>query len=435
MNKEINLNSINKAYFAGIGGIGLSALAQMFILKGAEVLGSDSSKSNITEKLKEKSAKIFIGHNAENVPQDADIFVHTTALSENNPELLRAKELEIPVFTYPELLGAFSRDYKTIAVSGTHGKTTTTGMASSVLRASNFDPVVIVGSLLKETGSNFIAGEGEYLLVEACEYKRAFLNLSPEILIITNIEEEHLDYYEDIEDIKSAFASLVEKVPENGYIICNTKDKNTKDVLRNARATIFNYKDFVEKTEFLKNRGKHNVLNGSCVMALAEGVLKVNQNRVKEALLDYKGTWRRFEYKGKGKNGFFVYDDYAHHPSEISATLSALRMLSKDAKMTVIFQPHLFSRTRLLLSEFSKSFKDADEVIVAPIYAAREKDDGSINSFDLADKIKENNKEANVVESFSKISSMIKASASKGDYIITMGAGDIFKVGENLVDK
>src|SRR3989338_5851012 len=429
--KNIDLSKIKKTHFVGIGGIGVSAIARMMLAEGKIVGGSDTSDSAIIDELRKLGAKIFIGHNADNVAEDVDLLVYTPALTADNPELKKADELDIPTLSYPEMLGLISKDKYTIAVSGAHGKTTTTAMIAKILIDAGLDPTVVVGSLLKDQGSNFVAGKSEYFVVEACEYKKSFLNLNPKIIVITNIDNDHLDYYGNLENIKKAFGEFAVKLPEDGYLVCDSNDKNFKEIIENVRCKIIDYTK-VNNNFNLKIPGEHNIKNAQAAMAVAE-ILGVDFKKAENSLKSFEGTWRRFEFKGETKNGVLVYDDYGHHPTEIKATLKGAREFFGGKKIWCVFQPHLYSRTKLLFGDFGKSFSDADEIILADIYAAREPKDEGINSKMLAEEITKNGGKASYMESFDKITGFLAENAKKGDVIITMGAGDVFKIGENLL--
>jgi len=427
------LNDVKNIHFIGIGGIGVSAIARMMVREGKIVSGSDLHDSAILTDLRKSGMDIKIGHRTFNLPDKTNLVVYTTAISEDNPEFKKAKKMNIHTISYPEMLGLVSREKYTIAVSGTHGKTTTTAMIAKVLSDAKVNPTVVVGSILKEGGSNFIFGKSKYFLTEACEYKRAFLNLSPKIIVITNIDKDHLDYYKDLRDIQNAFISLVKKLGEDGYLVCDIEGKNMKPIINVAKKTgckIVDYSKISAKLK-LKVPGEHNVNNAKASMAVAQ-ILKVEKTFAVKALSNFKGTWRRFEYKGN-VGGTLVYDDYAHHPTELQATLKGARTYFKKKKIWVVFQPHLYSRTKSLLNEFAKSFNDADEVIIADIYAAREKKDKTIHAKDLVEEIKKQKKNAQYIHSFYKIKDFLLKNTKKGDVVITIGAGDIFKVGEALL--
>jgi len=442
---NLDLSKINSVHFIGIGGIGVSAIARMMLSFGKKVTGQNTEDSKIITDLKNLGALIKIGQSFENIPEDTDLIVYTIAIDTFDKELAeKIKNLakgeqakKILVKSYPEMLGIISEDKNTIAVCGTHGKTTTTAMISQILRDNKKDPTVIVGSLLAGDNSNFIKGDSDILVVEACEYRRSFLNINPKIIVITNIDEDHLDYYKDIEDIKNAFREFIAKVPEDGFVICDTTDVNVKDVIKDIKVKVIDYNSFFDLGMKLKIPGVHNKKNGAAALAVSS-IFGIEKEKSLDSLSEFKGTWRRFEYKGELSNGLKIYDDYAHHPREISATLSGFREFfpKKDGyNITVVFQPHLFSRTKLLLGDFSKSFNDADKVILLPIYYAREEDDGSISSFILAEEInkEENTTKATAFNSFKEVEEEIaKVVFTNKDILVTMGAGEAFKILEKL---
>lgn len=396
-----------KVYFIGIGGIGVSALARKHLGEGHQVVGSDCSVSKITLELEKLGAKIFYEQKAGNILTDLDLVIYTIAIPENHPELERAKELKIKIQSYPEALGELSRSHFTIAIAGTHGKTTTTAMVAEIMLAAGLDPTVIVGSLLKNSSAswrtNFIAGKSKFLIVEACEYRRSFLNLSPQILVITNIDNDHLDYYRDLADIRSAFAELKNKLPKDGVLITEREYGKIK-------------------TDFkLQIPGAHNVRNAQAALAVADA-LGIDYLVAVGAAERFSGTWRRFEFKGKMKTGALVYDDYAHHPSEIKATLAGAKEMAKK-RIFVVFQPHLYSRTRLLFNDFTQSFAGANEVIITDIYAAREKPEPSVSGKKLAQAVATG--KARYLKNFTDIAIVLVKETKQDDLVITMGAGDI----------
>ena len=437
---DLDLNKIKNVHFIGIGGIGISAVARMMLHDGKKVTGQDMQDGEVVQELLKAGVDIKIGQSYQNIPEDVDLIVYTIAIDTYDPELaVKIKnQNKIPVRSYPEMLHILSDDKYTIAISGTHGKTTTTAMIAQVLCDTGNDPTVIVGSLLIGTKSNFIAGKSKYLVVEACEYRRSFLNINPKILIITNIDEDHLDYYKDIEDIKNAFHELAMKVPVDGYVVCNPDDKNIADVIKGVNAQIVNYHDFFDVNLKLKIPGEHNRKDAAAALAVAN-ILNISKEGTQEALLGFPGTWRRFEYKGETLEGARVYDDYAHHPTEISATLEGFRELyprSDGWNITVIFQPHLFSRTKLLLDDFAKSFVLADSILLLPIYYAREEDDGTISSSILSNEINkyQNNLNSEAFNNFEDAEKAVRAKIlTNKDIVVTMGAGEAFKIADNLV--
>jgi UDP-N-acetylmuramate--alanine ligase len=439
------ISNRQKIHFIGIGGIGMSALARMFLGEGKQVSGSDRAPSLVTEGLEKLGAKIFYEQEAENIAADVDLVIYTIAIPADNPELLMARAKGIDCLTYPQALGLISVEKYTIAVAGTHGKTTTTAMIAEMMMAAGLSPTVVVGSLLKQKntessfpgGTNFIAGDSKYLVVEACEYQRSFLNLSPQIAIITNIDNDHLDYYKDFADIQSAFAEFVSKVPEDGFVVCDKKDPRLELVLGQTKATVVDYKNFLEKisSSGLTVPGHHNLLNASAALAVGE-ILQISEGTSLKALLGFSGVWRRFELKGEMETGALVYDDYAHHPTEIEAALAGAREFMSNRQMTgklfAVFQPHLYSRTKILKEDFATKLALADEIIMAPIYAAREPADPTISSEILAEAIARKNRNVRVLRDFAEIAEALRTDTEEGDLIMTIGAGDIYKVGEGL---
>lgn len=412
----MKLSDYKHVHCIGIGGIGLSALARYCNARGAVVTGSDSGSSKVTSDLQKEGITVYYGHSLAHLSSETDLVIYSIAVSESNPELKEAKRRGTTCMTYPEALGLLTKEYTTIAVCGTHGKTTTTAMVAGMLQAAGKSPTVIVGSLLKEGGTNFIEGTSEYLVVEACEYKRSFLNLSPTHIVVTNIDEDHLDYYKDLKDIESAFQSFVEKLPENGTLITHADvDLETKAKKINA--------DGIDKEKIsLSVLGEHNKSNAQLALALAP-LLGLDDTKAREGLQSFTGTWRRLEQRGIYK-GATMYDDYGHHPKEIRATLNALRERypKETYKIIVIFQPHLYSRTKLFLNEFATAFNDADTVCIMPIYASREEDDGTISSKDLVEKIVN----AVYVETFQEAKKYIDNNVNDKMVVLTIGAGDVY---------
>lgn len=461
--QNLDLSKIKNVHFVGIGGIGISAVARMMISEGKNVTGQDMQEGEIINELRKLNIDIVIGQSFENIPKDTDLIIYTIAIEyydpdlykklknhPNSPEAMNGQRANFQIRSYPEMLGEISKNKYTIAICGTHGKTTTTGMISQILVDAGKNPTVIVGSLLKGR-TNFIKGDPnrtdgrDYFVVEACEYRRSFLNINPKILVITNIDSDHLDYYKDIEDIKNAFREMVMKVPLDGYIICNLNDPNIKEVIKDAKAKIIDWGKYFDNDLKLKIPGIHNKKDAAAAFAAAE-TLSVPEEKIKKSLSEFAGTWKRFEFKGKLSNGALLYDDYAHHPTEIMATLQGFRELypkndgpSADEagwKITVVFQPHLFSRTKLLLDDFAKSFSDADLVLLLPIYYAREVDDGTISSEILADKINEQTNNTKAFPNFEDLEKFLEVrlpEMNDKDIIVTMGAGEAVKVADFLL--
>ena len=424
-----------KIYIVGIGGIGLSSLAQLYLHDGAQVSGSDRSDSPTTELLKSKGVEIFIGQHESHVPEDADLLVYSDAIlegSEGFVERVHAQDLGIPELSYFEALGKVTEGKKVIAIAGAHGKTTTTAMMIDVLEAAGLDPTGVVGSLRAKTKSNFRAGKGEYFVVEADEYRRHFLNFTPYVLVITNIEADHLDYYKDLSEIQSAFRELAQKVPKDGFVVCDMHNPNVEPVIKNLACTIVDYRSHFDPELPMKVLSLHRI-NAAAVMAVAH-ILGMDEGLARQALTDFVGTWRRFEYKGKTASGALIYDDYGHHPTEISTTLRSVREHFPDKRIIVAFHPHLYSRTKALMDDFAKAFSAADEIVVAPIFAAREKPDPTVTHTILAERIRAQGKSAQAVDSLDAVEDYIKHNAKEGDVVVTMGAGDIYKAGEAALE-
>lgn len=412
-------------HFIGIGGIGMSALARMCLAHGVIVSGSDSSESQILKDLEKEGATIFIQQVKENISDTVDCVVYTVAIDNLNDELSEARLRDLPLFTYAQMLGVVSKDMYTIAIAGTHGKTTTTAMVADVFLENKKNPHVIVGSLLAQTGSNYIFGEEETFIVEACEYKRSFLNINPNIVLITNLEEDHLDYYKDLEDIQDAFRTLVQKIPTDGFVICDTEDKKIKPILESCRGKIIDYKKYISEIPELYVLGDHNILNASLVLALSD-ILHFEKEISKKALAEFKGTWRRLEFKqeyGRLK----IYDDYAHHPTEIQAGISAFKKRFPNIPLTIIFQPHLYSRTKEHFNEFVEVLSKADTVVLLPIYAAREVHDDSINSNMIVDELLTKGINAQYCEDLSCATQYIIEHKNEEGVVVTTGAGDVYK--------
>ena len=431
-----DFNLVKKVYFLGIGGIGVSALARMFIHDNKAVFGSDTSPSEIIDELVKVGANVFIGQDLEHIPLDTDLVIYSIALDIFVPEFMKkVRERVKKVISYPEALSVISKNKFTIAISGTHGKTTTTAMVAKILIDANLDPTVIVGSILKDVKSNFIAGKskparmpngeaGGYLVVEACEYCRSFLKINPTVVGITTIDDDHLDYYKDSSDIENAFKEFVTKVPEDGAVVGNLNDEKIKEAASVSESKIINSEDFYDESLLLKIPGVHNRKDASVALAIADFIGIPKEVAIK-SIKEFSGTWRRFEYKGETSNGAKIYDDYGHHPAEIKATIAGTREAYPSSKIIVVFQPHLFSRTKLLLSDFKKAFVDADKVILLPIYPAREEFDSTIKTDDI---ITENSKNIEMAKDFSDASKKAFEYGNKGDVVLVMGAGDVYEV-------
>jgi UDP-N-acetylmuramate--alanine ligase len=445
-------------HFIGIGGISMSALAEILVNNGCLVSGSDIKESSLTDKLKDIGVRFFLGHAKENVT-GADLVIYTAAVKNSNPEMQAARELNIPIIERPALLGEIMKKYQNaVAVSGTHGKTTTTSMVSLILMHANLDPTILVGGELDAIGGNVRVGNSTYFVTEACEYVESFLKFYPYIGIILNIEADHLDYFKDLDHIIHSFRKFAQLIPVNGYAIVCADDSNALRAVDGLKCNILTYGmkeqsydwkaenitfnsygfanfDIIYRGIKLTNiqlsiPGIHNVYNALAAAACAYA-LNVDIKHIAAALYAFKGTHRRFEIKGK-LNGFTIVDDYAHHPTEIKATLAAASKFPHK-RLWCIFQPHTYTRTLALLDEFSEAFVDADRVIIADIYAAREADEGKVHSRDLVEQINDKGGRAQHISDFDEIVSYILEQAQEGDLVITMGAGDIYKVGEMML--
>jgi UDP-N-acetylmuramate--alanine ligase len=417
-----------KIYCIGIGGIGLSALARYYKHQGNIVLGSDSTSSELISSLRSEGIEVSIGTYVADITKEIDLVVYTLSLSPDNQELARAREIGIKCMSYPEALGELTKEKTTIAICGTHGKTTTTAMTYYALKACGINPTVIVGGLLSEGGTNFIPGDSDYMVVEACEYKRAFLNLHPTHIIVTNIEADHLDYYKDLEDVCTAFQSFADLISESGYLVKhNNVSLDTKGKVINA--------DIVPTEDLqLTVLGKHNKSNAQLVLALTNA-LGLDEEKAKQGLRDFPGTWRRLEYKGKTPEGVMVYDDYGHHPTEIKATLDALREKypSGEYKLHVFFQPHLHSRTKAFFEEFGEVLKEADFVSMMPIYKARLETDLSVTSENVRDLIIKKGGHAESLVSIKDMPARIMEITDPKTIVLNIGAGDAFAELNTLV--
>ena len=456
----VDLSKYKNIHCIGIGGIGLSAIAEILLSRGYGVSGSDMKESEITMNLAKKGARIFIGHAAENV-ENADLLVYSAAVGKDNPEIVRAAERGIEAVSRAEILGVLMAEYESsIAVSGTHGKTTTTSMISLILDQAKLEPTILVGGNLTEIGGNVKVGNSQYFITEACEYMDSFLSLRPKIEIILNIDSDHLDYFKDIDHIVSSFDKFAGLVPETGTIIAYDANPFVNKVIQGYNNVITfglneNCSYYVTDIMFNENGmpsfnvhhdgqlltkvqlavpGEHNILNALAAFTCGH-TLGVEAETIRKTLESYHGTQRRFDIVGTTKKGVKIVDDYAHHPTEIKATLSASQNVPHN-KLWCIFQPHTYTRTMALFDEFAEAFEKTDKLILAEIYAAREKNIHKISSSQLAAKIKEQNpgKEVMFMEDFGEIAEFISENAQAGDMVITMGAGDVYKIGEMLLE-
>lgn len=447
-------------YFIGIGGISMSGLAEILLEKGFRVSGSDLKESSLTRLLADKGAQIHYGQKAENITRDIDLAVYTSAIHPDNPEYAAVKTLGIPFLTRAELLGQLMKNYELpIAVSGTHGKTTTTSMISEILLAADTDPTLSIGGILKTIGGNIRIGHSGYFVTEACEYTNSFLSFFPKIGIILNVEEDHLDFFKDIEDIRHSFHRFAALIPDDGTLIINGDIPEISSITEGLSCRIITYgsgkhcdywpcditynengcarfvlchKDGKGEHFTLGVPGEHNIYNALAAILLAR-LFSIDNGVIRDALLHFHGTDRRFEYKGQ-VNGTVIIDDYAHHPTEITATLRAAANYPHQ-KLWCVFQPHTYTRTKAFLKDFAKALSLADHVILADIYPARETDDLGISSKDLQAEIQKLGTVCDYFPTFKEIENFILKSCHPEDLLITMGAGDVVNIGENLLKR
>ncbi len=427
---------MKKIHFIGIGGIGVSALAGYYLKKEVEVSGSDVTQSPITEKLRKEGAKIFIGHEASNLASDVELVVYTAAAAKDNPELKEAKNKKIKTQSYAEALGDLTKEMHTIAVSGMHGKSTTTAMIGLVMEKAGLDPTVIVGTKIKEWGgNNFRIGKSKYLVIEADEYNASFLNYWPKIIVLTNIEEEHLDFYKGgIKQITKTFSDYVGHLGGEGILVANAQDEEVVKIAKKSEAKVVLYDNLEKEGLILKLPGAHNLSNASAVLAVSK-ILGISDKIADKSLNEFNGTWRRMEYKGL-VNGAKIYDDYGHHPTEIKATLSGAKELIKEkGQLWCVFQPHQYQRTYKLFKQFTEAFVDADKAIILPIYSVAGREKESIKKMVSSEKLvkKINDEKVIYLDSFLKAEKHLKKNLKKGDVCVIMGAGDVYKLTELLL--
>ena len=409
----------------------MSALARHFLSEKKTVSGSDRTLTPITKELASEGVQIYAEQSAENLSTNIELVIYTEAMTEEHPEMKAARALNVPMMNYFEALGLAMNPYYLIAIAGTHGKTTVSAMLTDIFESVDKDPTAIIGSLRAKTQSNYRAGKSKYAIVEACEYKRDFLHFKPDILVITNLEHEHVDYYTSLEDVQDAFKTLVSQVNEGGVVITDTANINITPVIEGAEAKVVNYHDFLELDLPLKQPGMHNRLNAAAAMAAAAQE-NISVTDAKQALGDFTGTWRRFEYKGE-VSGAPVYDDYAHHPTEIRAAIDGVKELYPDKKIILAFQPHTYSRTAALFGEFAKAVGQAHEIILLPVFAAREENQTGVSSRELAVKTLETNTNARYIDSLAAAETAIRKSADVETVVMIVGAGDVTSLAESLI--
>lgn len=447
-------------YFIGIGGISMSGLAEILLTENFKISGSDMKQSPLTETLEQKGAAIYYGQSVSHLTPDVDLVVYTSAIHPDNPEYIAMNDMGIPHLSRAELLGQMMKNYKLpIAVSGTHGKTTTTSMISEILLENDSDPTLSIGGIFKPIGGNIRIGKSDIFVTEACEYTNSFLSFYPKIGIILNIEEDHLDFFKDIQDIRSSFRKFAALLPTDGTLIINGEIERYEEITEGLSCRVITYGsspsfdysctsityDKEAHPTFLLNRtnhspkefslavpGEHNVSNALASIALAD-LLDIPSDVVKKALLHFHGTDRRYEYKGTW-NGVTIIDDYAHHPTEITATLKAAANYPHRT-LWCVFQPHTYTRTKAFLKDFAKALSLADKIVLTDIFAARETDTLGISSRNLQEEIKKLGKECYYFPSFTEIENFLLKNCIHNDMLITMGAGDVVKIGENLLQK
>lgn len=455
------LKKTKRCHMVGIGGVSMSPLAEILHDMGFEVTGSDISENTATGDLREQGIKITIGHSAENIT-GADCVIRTAAAREDNVEIKAAREQGIAVFERAEAWGYIMRGYReAICIAGAHGKTTTTSMISHILLEAGVDPTIMIGGTLPVIESGCHVGKGDIIVLESCEYYNSFHNFHPTVAVVLNIDVDHLDFFGNIDGIKKSFSKFASLVPSDGHIICNGDDENTIQTLRSLGRELVTF-GFEEKTADkltktivrgvnvitsgknpsldviyegkqickikLQIPGAHNLKNALAATAACIKI-GISPEIIEKGLYGYTGVGRRFEYKGS-YNGADIYDDYAHHPRELSALLDAVATINGYERVILAFQPHTFSRTKALFSDFVEELKRPDIVFLAEIYSARESNDVSISSSDLAAKVKD----ARCISDFPNLINEIKSIARSGDIILTVGAGDIYRIGEYLVD-
>lgn len=446
-----------KIHFIGIGGISMSGLAEILLNSGYKVSGSDRIKSELTEHLKSKGGEIYIGHSENNI-NNVDLVVYTAAIPDSNPELKKALHLKIPAMDRAEFLGHVMQGHKyNIAISGTHGKTTTTSMLSHITLSANLDPTILVGGNLDVINGNVRVGNSDYFLTEACEYKASFLRFYPYVGIILNIEADHLDFYKDINDIQNTFLKFARLIPKDGFLVINSDDERCLNISKQVDCNVITFginsgevrakniqfnngnptfdvyrNDNKLFTLALNVPGNHNILDSLASISAALS-LNVDINSIVEGLSTFYGAHRRFEIKGE-LSGITVVDDYAHHPTEIKAALSAAKNFPHN-RIFCVFQPHTYSRTISLFDDFADSFSDCHTLVLADIYAAREKDTGIVSSTMLGDAIRDKDINCKNIHTFDEIVSFLKSELKPNDLLITIGAGDVYRVGELFLKK
>lgn len=431
------------AHFIGIGGIGVSALAKYYLHQGATVSGSDLVSSEITNELELLGAKIAVGpHKRASIPPETNLIIYTSAILKNNPELLYAKRRKLKARSYAEVLGEITKELKTITISGSHGKSTTAALTALVLEEGYLDPTVVVGTKVKEFGnSNFRSGRGPYFVLEADEWNRSFLNYSPHIAVVTNIDAEHLDTYKNVRAVEKTFSDYLKKVPKNGTIVANHDDSRVRKVLKgfkkkNIRWYSLASRDAQTLKKIMRVPGEHNISNALAALEVGRA-LGIHEPAILNALSRFNGTWRRFDFRGL-VNGASIFDDYGHHPREIQATIVAARARFPLRRIWCVYQPHQYQRLAYLWDDFESAFDLADRVCLLPVYdvAGRETSSAKIavNSRKLVQALVKRGKNAAYFASFNKATPYLTLGTRKGDIVLVMGAGNIYNLSKNLIN-
>lgn len=458
---QIDLNHPGIAYFIGIGGISMSGFAELLHDNGFTVRGSDAAQSKITEHLSSLGIQIVYGQKQENITDDIDFVVYTAAIHPDNPEYQAAQELDLPMMERAEMVGQVMKNYKNaIGIAGTHGKTTTTSMLSHIFLNAKKDPTISVGGILEAIHGNIRIGHSDNFITEACEYTNSFLKFHPTAGVILNIDADHLDFFKDLDDIRSSFRCFAELIPANGVLVINADTEKLDTIIQNLQCQIITFgleKDAAYQARDIRFDeqghgsfelvregtptgiriqlaviGRHNIANALSAIALAE-YYHIPMEQIRAGLLAFHGTERRFEEKGSFQ-GVTVIDDYAHHPTEIKATLTAAQKYPHK-HLWCVFQPHTYSRTKALLHEFAEALSLAEHVVLTDIYAAREADPGDISSQTLQAEIEKLGKQVCYLSDFEEIKKYLIKNCMNGDLLITMGAGNVVEIGEGLVQK
>lgn len=423
-------------HFIGIGGIGVSALAKYHLARGARISGSDLASSEITEELGKLGAKVSIGkHSKVNVPQDTERVIYTAAVPQKNPEFREALRRKLPTHSYAEAVGEITKRYQTITVSGAHGKSTTTALIGLILTEGYFDPTVIVGTKLKEFGnSNFRRGFGSHLVLEADEWNKTFLNYSPKIAVVTNVDAEHLDTYGTVEDMEKTFAEYLTKVPKDGAIVANADDERLRRIAKKFRKKVRWYSLKDNETRLVRRiirvPGEHNVSNALAALAVGR-MVGVPEPHILQSLASFTGSWRRFEFTGMS-DGAVILSDYGHHPREIQATIAAARERYPFRRVWCVYQPHQYQRLAYLWDDFVTAFDRADRVCLLPVYDVAGRETASakakVSSLKLSKALEKRGKNACHLLNFKRAEEEIRSGVRPGDVVLIMGAGDIYSL-------